>query len=132
MELQNGYKVIYEKAADGERTFYASKSNAYPDTEDLVLATFKDDVDFKGRTIYEYKGKFYITAVGKTPAYGEDGIPTDECINSDNFDLVFTKAEDVEEVDEPVEDEVVNEEEVEEEGNENTEEPTDTTPVVEE
>ena len=31
MNLQNGYKVIYEKAADGKRAFYASKTGLFAD-----------------------------------------------------------------------------------------------------
>ena len=87
MELQNGYKVIYEKAADGKRTFYASKSNAYPAAEDIELASF-DDADFEGKVIYEHKGKFYVS-VGNLPAYDENGMPTDTLI--EGFDEVFKK-----------------------------------------
>jgi hypothetical protein len=78
MNYKNGYKVVYEVAADGKRTFYATKSNAYPTTEDTVLATF-EDADFAGKVIYEYKGEFYVST-GKVPAYNEDGTPMDEKI----------------------------------------------------
>ena len=74
MNLQNGYKVIYEKAADGKRTFYASKSAIYPNDDDLVVASF-NDADYKGKVIYEYKGNFYVST-GSIPAYDEKGVPT--------------------------------------------------------
>lgn len=89
MELKNGYKVIYEKAADGKRTFYASKSNAYPAAEDVVLASF-NDADYKGKVIYEYKGDFYVST-GNIPAYDENGVPTDKKI--EGFDQVFKNAD---------------------------------------
>jgi hypothetical protein len=83
MEYKNGYKVVYEVAANGERTFYATKSNEYPPRDEagnivenemnVKLATFKD-VDFRDKTIYEYEGKFYKSA-GRLPAYNEDGEP---------------------------------------------------------
>ena len=88
MNLQNGYKVIYEKAADGKRTFYASKSNAYPNEDDIELASFSD-ADFRGKVIYEYKGKFYVSN-GAVPAYDENGEPTDNVI--EGFDQVFKRA----------------------------------------
>lgn len=87
MNLQNGYKVIYEKAADGKRTFYASKSTIYPNENDIVLATF-NDADFLGKVIYEYKGKFYVS-IGAVPAYDENGEPTDTVIGG--FDEVLVE-----------------------------------------
>lgn len=96
MTLQNGYKVIYEIAKDGKRTFYATKSNSYPprdeagniieNEENVVLATF-DDVDYVGRTIYEHAGSFYVSAKGETPKYNEDGTPADDRI--EGFDEVL-------------------------------------------
>jgi hypothetical protein len=85
MELKNGYKVIYEVAADGKRTFYASKSNVYPTTEDVEIASF-NDADYKGKVIYEYKGDFYVSA-GSIPAYNENGVPTDNKITE--FEKIF-------------------------------------------
>ena len=85
MNLQNGYKVIYEKAADGKRTFYASKSAIYPNDDDLVVASF-NDADYKGKVIYEYKGDFYAS-VGSIPAYDENGVPTDTKL--DGFASIF-------------------------------------------
>lgn len=84
MIYKNGYKVVYEVAADGKRTFYAAKSNVYPtrnedgNITDTVLATF-DDAEFAGKTIYEYAGEFYVST-GTVPAYNEDGTPADEKI----------------------------------------------------
>jgi hypothetical protein len=89
MNLQNGYKVIYEKAADGKRTFYASKSTVYPNADDKVLASF-NDADYRGKVIYEHKGKFYVST-GAVPAYNEKGEPTDNVI--EGFNEVFVKAE---------------------------------------
>ena len=91
MNLQNGYKVIYEVAADGKRTFYATKSNVYPNTEDTVLASF-NDADYVGKVIYEYKGAFYVST-GSVPAYDENGVPTDTKIAG--FDKVFVADESV-------------------------------------
>jgi hypothetical protein len=85
MNLQNGYKVIYEKAADGKRTFYASKSAAYPNADDVVLAYF-NDADYRGKVIYEHKGKFYVST-GAVPVYNENGEPVDTVI--EGFDQVF-------------------------------------------
>lgn len=89
MNLQNGYKVIYEKAADGKRTFYASKSTTYPNETDLVIASF-NDADYRGKVIYEHKGKFYVS-VGAVPTYNENGEPTDTAI--EGFDKVFVETE---------------------------------------
>lgn len=81
MNLQNGYKVVYEKAANGERTFYASQSTAYPvydasgEIVDTKLASFTD-ADFAGHTIYEHAGKFYVST-DSLPSYNEDGTPAD-------------------------------------------------------
>ena len=90
MNLQNDYKVIYEVAAEGKRTFYASKSNAYPAKDDLEIASF-NDVDFRGKVIYEHKGKFYASE-GSVPAFDENGVPTDAVI--EGFDKVLTKTDD--------------------------------------
>ena len=89
MTLQNGYKVVYEVAKDGKRTFYAAKSNVYPNADDLVIASF-DDADYRDRVIYEYKGSFYVSEAGHTPAYDENGVPTDERLAA--FDQVFLAA----------------------------------------
>jgi hypothetical protein len=109
MNYKNGYKVVYEVAADGKRTFYATKSNAYPSEDDVVLASF-NDADFAGKTIYEYKGEFYVST-GAVPAYNEDGTPKDEKIKG--FDKLFVE-DGTEEVTELAEPEVEDEEPVKE------------------
>lgn len=119
MIYKNGYKVVYEVAADGKRTFYAAKSNVYPTRDedgnitDTVLATF-DDADFAGKTIYEYAGEFYVST-GAVPAYNEDGTPADEKIAG--FEPLFVEgaeaAEAEEPVTEPVDDEPTTDPEVE-------------------
>ena len=41
MNLQNGYKVIYEKTADGTRTFYATKNTKCdPTVDDKIIEAF--------------------------------------------------------------------------------------------
>lgn len=89
MKLQNGYKVIYEKAANGERTFYASKSNAYPAVDDVKLASFKD-ADFAGKVIYEHDGKFYVSK-NALPEYDAEGNSMDTLITG--FEQVFVADE---------------------------------------
>lgn len=121
MIYKNGYKVVYEVAADGKRTFYAAKSNVYPTRDedgnitDTVLATF-DDAEFAGKTIYEYAGEFYVST-GAVPAYNEDGTPADKKIAG--FEPLFVEGaaadEDEESVTEPVDDEPTADPEVEDE-----------------
>ncbi len=79
MNLQNGYKVIYEKAADGKRTFYASKTGVFADAEKIIEATIGEY-----KLIYEKDGQFYGS---------ESGIPAegDHCFTE--FDKVFKVAE---------------------------------------
>lgn len=95
MIYKNGYKVVYEIAADGKRTFYAAKSAAYPTRDedgnitDTMLATF-NDADFAGKTIYEYAGEFYVST-GAVPAYNEDGTPKDTKIAG--FEALFVEGE---------------------------------------
>lgn len=88
MNLQNGYKVIYEKAAGGARTFYASKSTAYPNDDDIVIATFNDE-EFRGKVVYEHNGKFYVSKEA-VPVYDKNGEPTDTAI--EGFEEVFVGA----------------------------------------
>ena len=75
MNLQNGYKVIYEKAADGMRTFYASKTGVFADAEKIAEAEIG-----KYKLIYEKAGRFYGS---------ETGIPTDSDYCFTAFDKVF-------------------------------------------
>ena len=96
MNYKNGYKVVYEVAEGGKRTFYAATSNEYPtrDAEgnitDTVVASF-DDADFAGKTVYEYKGKFYVSA-DRLPAYNEDGTPADGEVELDFNEVLEEKA----------------------------------------
>ena len=94
MNLKNGYKVVYEKASEGKRTFYASKSGVCDPTVDTQLGETFTDADFAGKVIYEYKGSFYVST-GATPAYDENGVPTDERLSA--FDEVFVATETAEE-----------------------------------
>ena len=82
MNLQNGYKVLYEVAADGKRTFYATKN---------IVCDPKSDDEIAKVTIGEYKliyekdGQIY----GSTT-----GIPTaeDQCITGFNKAFKVTEA----------------------------------------
>lgn len=85
MNLQNGYKAVYEKAADGKRTFYASKTGLYDSSVD-TLGTLVD-ANFAGRTIYEHDNNFYASVAGAAPAYDENGLPLDGRISL--FDPIF-------------------------------------------
>lgn len=59
MDLKNGYKVIYEKTADGKRAFYASKTGVFADAELIAEATIGEY-----KLIYEKNGNFYGSATG--------------------------------------------------------------------
>lgn len=129
MKLENGYKVIYEKAVDGTRTFYASKTGLCDPDIDNVVATFVD-ADYRGKMVYEHAGKFYVTT-GAVPAFDENGIPTDECLTA--FDKVFVAGADTDsatETDEAVEN--TEEEPVEDPVVDPTGEPEDTTEPADE
>jgi hypothetical protein len=65
MNLQNGYKVIYDKAAGGKRAFYASKTGFFADADLIMEATIGDY-----KLIYEKDGKFYGSTTG-IPAEGD-------------------------------------------------------------
>lgn len=91
MKLQNGYKKIYEKAIDGQRTFYATTSNVCNPETDVVLGSFSDE-EYKGKVIYEYKGKFYVSS-GKLPVYDENGEPAESETQLTAFDEIFVEAE---------------------------------------
>jgi hypothetical protein len=87
MNLQNGYKVIYEKVADGKRTFYASKSATFADAEQLGEAI---EIG-KYKLIYEKDGKIYCSE-SRVPNFNENGEPADTVI--EGFDKVFVETED--------------------------------------
>lgn len=118
MKLQNGYKAIFDKAADGKHTIYASKTGLFKDAEEI--GTFEAD---QYNLIYEKQGKLY---------HSHTGIPADSDATVAELDKLFaeqateTTAEpetasvvdpvetpDVEEIDEP-DDDVVAETEDEE------------------
>ena len=79
MNLQNGYKVIYEKAADGKRTFYASKTGAFADAEVIAESEIG-----KYKLIYEKAGQIYGS---------ESGIPAEGDYCFAEFDKAFKVAE---------------------------------------
>lgn len=89
MKLENGYKVIYEKAADGKRTFYASKSGVFADAEVICEAEIG-----KFKLIYEKGGRFYGS---------ETGIPAEDDYCFVDFDKVFVKVKEEVKEEEPVE-----------------------------
>ena len=67
MNLQNGYKVIYEKIADGKRTFYATKGiKCDPAVDDKIIEATIGEY----KLIYEKDGSFYGSKTG-IPAEGD-------------------------------------------------------------
>ena len=77
MNLQNGYKVIYEKIANGTRTFYATKNAVCdPTVDDKIIEAAIGEY----KLIYEKDGRFYGSLAG-IPAEG------DYCFKG--FDKVF-------------------------------------------
>jgi hypothetical protein len=79
MELKNGYKVIYDKAANGEHVFYASKTGVFADAEEIVRATAGEY-----KLIYEKAGKFYGS---------KTGIPAEDDYCFVEFNKVFIETE---------------------------------------
>ena len=77
MNLQNGYKVIYEKITDGKRTFYATKNNTCDPAVDTKLV---EAAIGEYKLIYERAGRFYGS---------KTGIPTDTDFCFEGFDEVF-------------------------------------------
>ena len=80
MNLQNGYKVIYEVTAEGKRAFYATKNGVCDLTvnDKIVEATIGEY-----KLIYEKDGQIYGSTTG-IPAKG------DHCFSE--FDRVFKVA----------------------------------------
>lgn len=118
MNLKNGYKVIYEKAADGKRTFYASKTGLFADAEVIAEATIGEY-----KLIYEKSGMFY----GSTT-----GIPAEDDYCFEEFKAVFEEGYAAEDTpaDKPTETEPETPT-VDTEGDENeVEEPTSTTDEI--
>ncbi len=86
MNLQNGYRVIYEKIADGKRTFFVSKTGVFADASQLG-----EPVEIgKYKLVYEKNGKIYLSET-RMPNFDENGEPTD--VVAEGFDEVFVKAE---------------------------------------
>ena len=88
MILQNDYKVLYEKVADGKRTFFASKSGAFADAEQI--GEFEIG---KYKLVYEKNGKIYCSE-NNVPSFDENGEPADVAV--DSLDVVFVKDEEEE------------------------------------
>jgi hypothetical protein len=78
MELKNGYKVVYDKAANNEHTFFAAKANTFTGAEEIVSV-----VAGEYKLVYEKAGKFYGS---------KTGIPADGDYCFAEFDKVFTEA----------------------------------------
>jgi hypothetical protein len=74
MNLQNGYKVIYEKATNGEHVFFASKTGTFTDAEELGRL-----IEGEYKLIYEKNGQLFSSSTG---------IPAE----SDEEFIVFKKA----------------------------------------
>jgi hypothetical protein len=77
MNLQNGYKVLYERAAEGKRTFLASKTGTFANAE--LVAEFEMG---KYRLVYEKNGKIYCS---------ESGVPADNDQQVEAFDKLFAE-----------------------------------------
>lgn len=75
MNLQNGYKVIYDKAADGEHIFYASKTGIFASADEIGRFTASEY-----KLIYEKNGQIF----GSTT-----GIPADSDKEFTEFKKVF-------------------------------------------
>lgn len=80
MNLQNGYKVIYEKIADNKRAFYATQTGVCdPEVDSKIVEVNIGDY----KLIYEKDGQIY----GSTTGIPADG---DHCFAE--FDSVFNEA----------------------------------------
>ena len=87
MNLQNDYKVLYEKIADGKRTFFASKSGTFVDAEQIG-----EPIEIgKYKLVYEKNGKIYGSESG-IPNFNENGEPVDSAFSS--FDEIFVETRD--------------------------------------
>ena len=79
MNLKNGYKVLYAEAAEGMRTFKASKTGTFADAE--IIAEIEMG---KYKLIYEKEGKIYGS---------ETGVPSEADISFDAFKSVLNAEE---------------------------------------
>lgn len=80
MNLQNGYKVIYEKTADGKRIFYATKNSKCDPTVDTKIA---EATIGEYKLVYEKDGKIYCSTTG---------IPANSDVCIDGLEEVFVEA----------------------------------------
>ena len=71
MNLQNGYKVIYDSAANNEHIFYASKTGVFADAEEIVKLAAGEY-----KLVYEKNGCIYGS---KTGVPTEDEIGRASC-----------------------------------------------------
>ena len=108
MNLQNGYKVIYDKAADGKHAFYASKTGVFADA-DLIMEA--ENGGYK--LVYEKDGAIYGSVSG-VPADGDKCFEELKAVFEDGY-VKAEQAEPQAVVEEVVEDEVVSEDEPAEE-----------------
>ena len=90
MDLKNGYKKLYEVAANGTREFYASTTGICDPDVDLPLGVYVDS-DYAGKTIFEFEGHI-LESAGRYPTYDEDGTPNDY-VPFAEFDKVFKEAD---------------------------------------
>lgn len=98
MNLQNGYKTVYEKVEEDKRIFYASKTGLFKDAEEIA----KIDLG-QYKLVYEANGKICGSI---------SGIPNkDEDIAFDEFEKIFVAAETAEEDEKVENDETVSTEE---------------------
>ena len=78
MNLQNGYKVIFEKIADGERTFFADKLDG------TAAVQIGDAVKIgQYKLVYEKDGQIYGSV---------SGVPASDDHCFADFDIVFKTA----------------------------------------
>lgn len=84
MNLKNDYKVLYEKVADGKRTFFASKTGTFAGAEQIG-----EPIEIgKYKLVYEKNGKIYCSETN-VPNFDENGEPTDTAVES--FNQIFVE-----------------------------------------
>lgn len=79
MNLQNGYRVIYEKAANGEHVFFASKTGAFADAEELGKL-----IEGEYKLIYEKDGQLFCSVTGIPTESDEEFTVFKKAIETDN------------------------------------------------
>lgn len=84
MKLQNGYKVIYEKTAEGKRTFYATENVVCDPAVDTKIT---EATIGEYKLIYEKDGQIYGSTVG---------VPTENDHCFEDFNVVLKKKIDIE------------------------------------